>query len=198
MIIKIGIFYIPPTKTVNFVKKFKSFYKKKCSNSQYLDHLVHLSLYVIEINSNDLDSVLSLFRNLDKNFSSFFFKIEGWKIFKNDIITKLNTLALELKISNDLKKIQISIAKELVKYSLKDHSKQFNGTFKKSYKEWGYPFVGKHWIPHITIGSLDLSEKIITDQLEDSNCFKQPFIINNLHLYQIEKEQHTLLEKIKF
>lgn len=198
MITKIGIFYIPQAKTISFIKKIKHFFKKKCSNSQYLDHIVHVSIYVIEINSNDLDSVLSEFRDLDKTFTSLISKIKGWKIFKNDIITKLNTLALELQISNDLEKLQISIAKKLVKYSLKDHSKQFNGTFKKSYKQWGYPFVGKHWIPHLTIGSLDISEKIIANYLEDSNYFKQPFIINNLHLYKIEKEKHTILEKIKF
>ena len=75
--------------------------------------------------------------------------------------------------------------------------KNFKGNFHQSYCEWGYPFVGEIWIPHITIGSLDISKSKLIDE---AIKFRTPNIIklDNISLYQIEGDNHKLLNKIKF
>ena len=43
---------------------------------------------------------------------------------------------------------QIVESKNIVKKN------KFDGKLKKDYRRYGYPFVGKNWIPHFTISSI--------------------------------------------
>ena len=64
--------------------------------------------------------------------------------------------------------------------------------------KYGYPYVGKNWIPHITIGSLEIPSKKIFEYLEGLFNFSREITINKLGLFKINGDSHELLKKIEF
>ena len=157
--IKLGVFYCVDGILKNNVESIKSFFKTKSKESKYLNHLVHSTLYVFEIESDKIKDVIEKFQSLQKVLSPVSSKINKWRVFENDILTNLNTLCLEIESSKDLFSLQMNIATSFLEFRLKKTNTDFEGLLKESYNKYGYPFVGEHWIPHITIGSLDIEKK---------------------------------------
>ena len=85
-----------------------------------------------------------------------------------------------------------------MEFHLKKTNTDFEGLLKKSYIQYGYPFVGEHWIPHITIGSLDIEKKKLTEFSEEMINFPITIKINNLGLFKIEADSHSLIKRIEF
>jgi hypothetical protein len=196
--IKLGVFYNCDIELENKIQIIKLLFKEKSKKNKYIDHPVHLSFYVFEAESKNLKKILDEFKKIKKNLNPCSNSITNWKVFENDILTKLNTLCLEMELLNNIQSVQIKIVDTLSKFHVKNNSKMnFSGEFLKSYNLFGYPFVGKHWIPHITIGSLDMSLNEIDIQLDKLFSFPKLITINNLNLYLIEDEKHTLIEKIE-
>ena len=72
-----------------------------------------------------------------------------------------------------------------------------NKTLSTSVKKYGYPFVGKHWLPHFTIGSIK--------NKRGSNEFKQ-FVEekvkftnnkNYISVWKISGNKHILIKRFK-
>ena len=69
---------------------------------------------------------------------------------------------------------------------------------KKNYKNYGFPFCGKIWIPHTTIAS-------ISNVKDDNNFFKKFLTkkinlkceINEIKFYKINKDKHDFIFSIK-
>jgi hypothetical protein len=156
--IKLGVFYCLEDGFKNDVESIKSFFSSKCEISKYLNHLPHLSLYVFNINSNNLSDVILEFKEMQKSLDQFSAQIVKWKVFENDILTKLNTLSFEIELSNELKVLQMKVVDSLSNFHIKNNN-EYEGELKFSNDRYGYPFVGNHWIPHITIGSMDINTK---------------------------------------
>jgi 2'-5' RNA ligase len=69
-------------------------------------------------------------------------------------------------------------------------------TLKKNYKDYGFPFVDKIWLPHITIASIKNikpQHKFIRDFLKTKISLK--CIIDEIRFYKIIKDKHTFLFK---
>ena len=127
--IKLGVFYCLEDGFKNDVESFKSFFSSKCEISKYLNHLPHLSLYVFNINSNNLSDVIFQFNKMQKSLNQFSSKTVKWKVFENDILTKLNTLCLEIELSNELKFLQMKVVGSLSKFHVKNYS-EYEGELK--------------------------------------------------------------------
>ena len=196
--IKIGVFYCVDGILKNNVESIKSFFKTKSKESKYLNHLVHSTLYVFEIESDKIKDVIEKFQSLQKVLSPVSSKINKWRVFENDILTNLNTLCLEIESSKDLFSLQMNIATSFLEFRLKKTNTDFEGLLKESYNKYGYPFVGEHWIPHITIGSLDIEKKKLTDFSEGMLNFPRGIKINNLGLFKIEADSNSLIKRIEF
>ena len=195
--IKLGVFYCLDDGFENDIESFKSFFSSKCEISKYLNHLPHLSLYVFNINSNNLSDVIFEFNKMQKSLNQFSAKIVKWKVFENDILTKLNTLCLEIELSNELKFLQMKVVDSLSKFHVKSYS-EYEGELKLSNESYGYPFVGDHWIPHITIGSMDIKSENLLELSEKLFAFPQKISINNICLFKIKGDYHELIKKIDF
>jgi 2'-5' RNA ligase len=196
--IKLGVFYCVDGDLKKNVESIKSFFKTKSNESKYLNHLVHSTFYVFEIESKKINDVIEKFQSLQKFLSPVSSKINKWRVFENDILTNLNTLCLEIELSKDLFNLQMNIVNSLLEFHLKKTNTDFEGLLKESYNQYGYPFVGEHWIPHITIGSLDIEKKKITEFSEEMINFPRTIKINNLGLFKIESDSHSLIKRIEF
>lgn len=194
--IKLGVFFECSGDLQTSILLLKSHFFKKGIKSKYLDHFAHLTFYVFETASSNLKTVIDTFSAIKQDFNSFEISISGLNVFEEDILTGLNTLHYEVEKSNNLSQFQLQIVKSLSPYAQVNEMKNFKGNFHQSYRKWGYPFVGDIWIPHITIGSVDMPKNELIDQalkfkIQKTNKF------DNLSLFLIEADNHTLLNKIK-
>ena len=196
--IKLGVFYCVESVLKNNVESIKSFFKTKSKESKYLNHFVHSTLYVFDIESKKINKVIEKFESLQKVLSPVSSQITKWRVFERDILTGLNTLCLEIEITKDLKLLQKNVVESLYKYHSKKMKNSFDGDLKSSNDKYGYPFVGDHWIPHITIGSLDIDKKKLTNFYKGIFDFPKEIKINNLGIFQIETDSHTLIKRIEF
>lgn len=196
--IKLGVFYCLEDGFENDIVSFKSFFSSKCEISKYLNHLPHLSLYVFNINPDDLSDVILEFKEMQKLLDQCSAQIVKWKVFENDILTKLNTLCLEIELSNDLKNLQMKVVDSLNKFHFKNNNNKYVGELKFSNDRYGYPFIGNHWIPHITIGSMDIKSENLLELSEKLFAFPQKISINNICLFEIKGDHHKLIKKINF
>ena len=196
--IKIGIFFNCDKDLEKNVIDMKSFFKKKSSSSLYLDHLPHMTIYVIDIEKEKFYNVVQDFNKLENYFNKFQADLKGWKIFENDFLTNLNTLCLEIDLTNDLEALQRKVVNTLYKYSVNINHSELKGNYLKSYQTYGYPFVGKHWIPHITVGSLSMNPEALINYSNNLFSYPNKVLINNLSLYTINGDDHKLIQKIIF
>ena len=196
--IKLGVFYFVDGDLKKNVESIKSFFKTKSNESKYLNHLVHSTFYVFEIESKKINDVIEKFQSLQEVLFPVSSHITKWRVFENDILTNLNTLCLEIELSKDLFSLQMNIVNSLREFHLKKPNTDFEGFLKESYIQYGYPFVGEHWIPHITIGSLDIDKKKLTNFYYGMFNLPRKIKINNLGLFKIEGESHSLIKRIEF
>lgn len=195
---KLGIFYCVDKDLEDEVEEIKSFFASKSEKNKYLNHLVHSTLYVFDTDSKKIEDASRVFDLLKDSLSPVISNIHSWKIFENDILTQLNTLCLEIELTDELKALQFTVVELLSKFHLQSINNNFEGVLEISNNKYGYPFVGNHWVPHITIGSLDVTCKEISLYSKDLINFPRKLIIDNLGLYKIEGETHQLIKKIKF
>lgn len=196
--IKLGVFYCPEGELKNNIESIKSYFTSKSQINKYLDHLPHMTIYVFDIHPTKLNEIIQEFKNLQNKLIPQSLEISKWRVFENDILTSLNTLCLEVELTNDLNLLQEKIVNTLSRHHLMGMKNTFKGDFKLSNDKYGYPFVGEHWIPHFTIGSLEIDVKKISEHSQGLFKFSKKFEINNLCLFKIEEDSHLLIKKIEF
>lgn len=196
--IKLGVFYCPEGELKNSIETIKSYFTSRSQTNKYLDHLVHTTIYVFDTDLIELNEIIREFETFQDKHHSQSIQIIKWRVFENDILTGLNTLCLEIELTNDLRLFQENIVNTLKKFHSYELNNTFKGEFKISYDKFGFPFVGEHWIPHLTIGSMDIESKKILEYTDGLFEFPQKIVINNLCLFKIEGDSHSLLKKIEF
>lgn len=196
--IKLGIFFRPEDNLIREIDSIKFFFKEKSGKNKYLDHIVHSTIYVIEIEACSLNDLIEEFEMLSDKLLPVSSQINKWRIFEDDILTSLNTLCLEIKLTKELKLLQKIVVSSLFKFHSRKMENDFEGEQKHSNNKYGYPYVGNHWIPHVTVGSLNIKPQKILDYSEGLFSFSRNISINNLCLYKIEKDSHELIKKIEF
>lgn len=196
--IKLGVFYSPENDLRNNIEFIKTYFGSKSKINKYLDHLVHSSIYVFNTELIEINEIIKEFENLQNTLNPITSKIKKWIVFGDDILTGLNTLCLEVELTNELKNLQYDIVNTLFKFHSNELQNSFEGNLKISNDKYGYPFVGEHWIPHFTIGSMEIETKKILEHSDGFFQFPKDIIINNLSLYKIEGDSHSLIKKIKF
>lgn len=196
--IRLGVFYCIEGDLKNDINSIKSFFKLKSRVNKYLDHLVHSTIYVFETEPYKLEDIIKQFENLQNTLLPLSSKMNNWRVFERDILTGLNTLCLEIELTKDLKLLQENVVESLCKFHSRKMKNSFDGDLKSSNDKYGYPFVGDHWIPHITIGSLNIETKKIFEYSEGLINFSSEITINNLGLFKIEGDSHDLIKTIEF
>jgi hypothetical protein len=96
------------------------------------------------------------------------------------------------------KKIAFNLRSLVEKKSKNKKSLKFkNKLLDRSQKKYGFPFVGNHWIPHFTIGSVKNFIK-----MNDYKIFRKLKInlkseINKITVWKIIANKHIKLKEIK-
>jgi len=68
--------------------------------------------------------------------------------------------------------------------------------FKSSFEQYGFPFVGPHWIPHFTIASLKLAKDSPLLRALTSGEVRHEFLLDRVSVWEIEGDLHTKLFEV--
>lgn len=191
--IKLGVLYNCEGKIKDQILTLKKEFLLSSSKKAYLNHPAHISFYVFEIEERDLPKATKAFELITEELTPTKTSILGWSVFEKDLMTGLNTAYLELQLNDDLKKTQVLIAETLCVYASRISPYKLYGPYLKSYDKYGYPFVGDHWIPHISIGSLGYPKKEILQRLKSEN-FNKEIVIDKFNLFLIQGDAHTIIK----
>ena len=194
--IKLGIFILPNRSIKKKILFFKNYVKKNFGVQTYLNHIPHCTMYVFETSKKNLKEIKKMNRVLIKRKKTF--EIDKTDIFFNDPITKKNTYIIKIKKNLFLNNLQKIILDLFSKFALKKKQRFNDKLMNKNYKLFGYPFIKKNWKPHFTIASISMKK----NQKNFINKFKLINIrrkqsLKNIFLYQIKKDKHKFICKIK-
>ena len=158
----------------------KKIFKKKIGKNAYFDHQTHLTLYCFNSKTNaKIIKKKFLYEFNTKN--QFRINFKSKKIFYNDPLTGLDTLVFEIHkskkifetfknfISNDK---NIVLPNKILSYNM---------------KKFGYPFFGRIWIPHITLGSIEIKKNIEILKIFKNEKIKKKIVISKITLNKIFK-----------
>ena len=193
---------------IKFNKKIENkilLQKKKVKNlfgdQVYLNHPVHLTLFTLKIRK--ISELKIFYKKLEskKETKSLIISLSSADIFLDDPLTGGHTIFYKIKKNKALNLIQIDHLKKINKKItvLKNDLHLFkNLSLRKNYKDFGFPFAGKIWLPHITIASIKnikSQHKFIRDFLKTKISLK--CIIDEIKFYKVIKDKHTFLFKTK-
>lgn len=191
---KIGIFIKGNKEVHKKIDKWKKIIKLNYKNSDYVDHIIHSTILVVNIKN---------YKQLIKDLESIKLKkinyiyIKKTHIFSNDPITKKNTLVFLIKKDRKLTMLQNLFLEKVQKYLIKSDLKNLKDSqLNNNLSKFGYPFVNKNWKPHFTIGSIDapLDDEIY--RKFKNQKIDLEFNIKHVQIYKIDKNSHKLLKEI--
>jgi len=70
--------------------------------------------------------------------------------------------------------------------------------FRSSYAEYGFPFVGPHWIPHFTVASLRVAKDAPLLRAITSGEARHAFLLERVSVWEIAGDSHTKLFEVPF
>ena len=98
-----------------------------------------------------------------------------------------NTLAFQFQ--HDLSESLLDFIKTPIFYN-----NVWEGKYKESYDRYGFPFVGSHWIPHLTIASVKKEGKKLIDEINTTAInLNLKESCGSLALFKILGENHQLI-----
>lgn len=180
------------------ILSLKNKFKKTYSKCLFVDDFPHITLLSINTNKN-----LSIFKKIfiPINLRKIKISLSSPNIFQNDPLTGGRTFFYNLKKNTKLFELQLIISKFLIPFVNNNKKNIFPKKTKeyKSMKKYGFPFVGNHWIPHITICSV--IDKVCKRKL-DNFFFKKKinlsFYANEILICKADNRNLKILKKIKF
>lgn len=173
---------------INYLKKK---FKKKFKSIEYIDDIPHLTIYKVKINKNNIKKIIKD----EFKFNKFFINSDKFNVFKNDPVTKGNSFYLNIKKNKQLVSVQSAIIKILKKFKVNNKIIFKNKKLNQNYKKFGFPFVGKIWKPHISIGSVldnNVNKKFLND-FEKQNFFSKSEI-KKVYFYKLDKNNKLIFQ----
>ena len=192
----LGVFIIPNGELKSKITFWKKKIEKEFHEQPYTNHPPHLT--IIHSNIKEYEAARNEIKECLEGLRSFKLKVYKNNIFWDDLLTGGNTLSYNIKKNEYLNEIQKKLSAVFFKYKESDEIPKFFRTHKQlynSYQNFGFPFVGEHWIPHFTISSLKVAKnhKIIRDFLLDQIDIS--FTVNTVSIWDIKGNQHQMIEE---
>ena len=192
------VIYIKPDDLFNnIIFDFKRKIIKKYKYHLYAEHEPHCTI----ISSKKI-SLKNLQKNLIHNLKKikkFKIKIDRTDIFFNDPLTKTNTLFFNIYKNENLFKLQKTVVKSLnfkKNIDLFEDNLKLNKTNLISYKKYGYPYVGKHWIPHFSVASINCRRNSQFTKSFLNYKLNYSFAINKIACWKYENNYHKKLFEV--
>ena len=148
---------------------------------------------------SDLKKIYFSNKNHSKKKYNIYFIKPG--IFYNDPLTGGHTFFYKVKKSKSLVNLQLKHLNKIKKNItvLKKNNNLLKlPVLKKNYKKYGFPFVGKIWIPHTTIASIkniDTKNEYLKKFLKSKIKFKCQY--KKIKFYKIINNKHKFLFNVK-
>lgn len=148
----------PNDRVTTAVNRLKSRLRDLVGPQQYLNDDPHVTLYTGDLDITPGDG-LDLPRLEDPTF-----EITGWEVFRNDTVTSNHTLVCRIA-SSGINDYQKEVAATLASHREQPMIERFEEAYddfderrRENLTEYGFPFVGSGWKPHLTIASIDPNE----------------------------------------
>ena len=193
--IKYCVLFEPKNSFQKLIVNYKNSYKNLETRNNFFYHPPHLTIYLFNSSSSE-NKIISKFKKI--RFKKITIDYDNWKTFDNDQNSGKDTVVLAFQLNTEIKKLQEAIAQSLnnLKTSKIEYKNEWEGLFKKSYLKWGYPFVGKHWIPHFTIGSFSKKNKSYLNELISKKNKFNKILIDEISLCRVNDDKHITISKI--
>ena len=191
----LAIFIEPKFSLKKFIINWKS-KLKKYPKSKFIYHPPHSTIFIADF--KNLKEVEKEMFEISNNFEPFKIIVDKTDIFLNDSLTNKDTIFLNIKKNKKLIDLQKKIANKLKSnVKINKNLKFKNKNFQNSHLKYGFPFVGSHWKPHFTVGSIKNFKKKKEFKLfiEQKINFKN--IINRLSLWEVKKNNHKKIKKFR-
>ena len=194
----LAVFILPKEPFTSELLFWKNKIKRNFPKEPYANHPPHLTL--INLDSIDESEAIKKLSSFSKKLGSIKIEVNSRNVFLNDAFTGGDTIYFGLKQSNSLMKLQILIADALAPIN---KNTNLSNNFKndsllyRSNKNYGFPYVGDHWIPHFTVASLTTNKrkKFLKNFLSLPVSFD--FEINRFSIWRINEDVHIKLKTIK-
>ena len=193
---KIALLIKPSSNIAKIVNSWKKKIKESNKKFAYISDIPHLTLFTAKINN------LSQFKKEIIFFArgriKFDLKIKKTSCFTNDLITGGDTPYFLIENSHKLFNLQKDVAELLKNFTQKKTDINFKNIYKKSQKKYGFPYIGDHWKPHISVCSvLDKINKIYLKKFL-SLKINLYFKIGNIYLYKVVNNKLVYIKKFNF
>jgi broad specificity phosphatase PhoE len=188
---KYGLFWIPNEELNQYIVSWKNRFREVEPDAIFLNHPVHATIFLINAHEQDQSEIISSIKNIEINFS-----VDTWKIFYNDLITEGDTLSVGLMPNSMALEFQRHLSESLLKFIKKPifYKNTWEGKYKEAYDRYGFPFVGSHWIPHLTIASVKKEGKKLFDEIKATTInLNQKESGGRLSLFKILGDTHQLV-----
>lgn len=125
---------------------------------------------------------------------------DGWQQFPNDVqAAGGQTIAYRVRLSPELIRLQLMVAEAIAPFRKPDSSPHPLGDrepFATSLKQFGFAFVGAHWIPHFTIGSPQLAanDPLLLQLMAGSPVHE--FSMKSISIWQVANDHHDRLSEL--
>ena len=176
-----------------YIRNKKREVKQHFGWQNYVDHPAHLTLFCSDMNEEE--TWIDLLNQL--NHRPLQISCQDFRVFHNDpLCDGADTLTLEIN-STQLHQLQFDIANVLKPFTGKCVTKFLNPAMQESWNTFGFPFVGKHWIPHMTIASIDTPYSLAYIKKTTTETINFDFQCTALSVWKIVGESHTKLKEIE-
>lgn len=191
--------FIEPTGTLlRAVVERKAWLERSMPGQAFCSHPPHCTLLFGDYGSSTrwLDEL----RRCAGGMQPFELETDRWHQFSNDPMTGGGqTIAFRVRLSEELALVQRVVAECLAPFASADataHPLSNTEPFASSIREFGFPFVGTHWIPHFTVGSpLVGSEASIVSRLM-SGPVRHRCPVRSISVWRVEGDRHERLHEL--
>jgi len=198
-VIKYAVFLEPEGELRDFILDLKSKVDAVLPCQPYCSHPPHSTLIFTWF--KDLAAVKDALEQALSGQSSFEIMVEENILFKDDVMADYgHTFALKVKAEPRLFALQQRVAEALeplidLEPAPKASGFLENEPFASSFRKYGFPFVGNHWIPHFSVASLQVSEDdALLGELMDRD-FSFKFRLARISLVEVNDDRHTKLHE---
>ena len=194
---EIGIFIMPSNEVSDEISEWKDKFLNEFGKQLYLDHMPHLTLATF--NTSNLNEVIKKVKKYCSSFNkNLLIEIKETDEFLEDPLTKSITPYYLVNKNEDLINFQKDLLSNISNFVKSKFEVNFdNQNYNINNNNFGYPFVGKDWIPHLTICSLEniyIESQLKKEFLEFIPDHK--FYTDHIEIYEINKSEHKKLEEI--
>lgn len=194
---KYAVFIEPEGSLLERVVSCKERVAARLGNQPYNAHPPHCTLWVGALASLEYESLEQACRRV----TPFDLATDGMVVFWNDAATDGgHTVAFRVVAPAALWSLQMDISQALSRFLpavVEPPAWCSQPVLLESIRQYGYPFVGNHWIPHFSIASLHLprGHELLRDlsQIDEKHTCR----IEEFSLWQIEENRHEKLKTFR-